>query len=168
PKASSSSSTTTQPIASSSTIRAVPTSTTPKPQAPRPTQIPIAHSASGSGTPIQQPIAQQQQPPPPPPPPSPPPPTTVVPMAAQNPSLSDVSKAFLAVPELRNNGTNFELWRASRQQLVPLGTKLFSPPRILMPISMESSRQLSKGSCRIIYSCSSIHSLPAKVSWTAS
>ncbi|THG96387.1 hypothetical protein EW026_g5439 [Hermanssonia centrifuga] len=33
-------------------------------------------------------------------------------MAAQNPSLSDVSKAFLAVPELRNNGTNFELWRA--------------------------------------------------------
>ncbi|PSR72502.1 hypothetical protein PHLCEN_2v11625 [Hermanssonia centrifuga] len=33
-------------------------------------------------------------------------------MAAQNPSLSDVSKAFLAVPELRNNGTNFKLWRA--------------------------------------------------------
>ncbi|THG92713.1 hypothetical protein EW026_g8285 [Hermanssonia centrifuga] len=33
-------------------------------------------------------------------------------MAAQNPSLSDVLKAFLAVPELRNNGTNFELWRA--------------------------------------------------------
>ncbi|THG98388.1 hypothetical protein EW026_g3788 [Hermanssonia centrifuga] len=33
-------------------------------------------------------------------------------MAAQNPSLSDVSKAFLAVPELRNNGPNFELWRA--------------------------------------------------------
>ncbi|THG94734.1 hypothetical protein EW026_g6789 [Hermanssonia centrifuga] len=55
---------------------------------------------------------QQQPPPPPPNPPSPPPPTTVVPMAAHNPSLSDVSKAFLAVPELRNNGTNFKLWRA--------------------------------------------------------
>ncbi|PSS29849.1 hypothetical protein PHLCEN_2v2642, partial [Hermanssonia centrifuga] len=77
PKASSSSSTTTQPIASSSTTRPVPASTTPKPQAPRPTQIPIVRSASGSGTPTQQPIAQQQQPPPPPNPPSPPPPTTV-------------------------------------------------------------------------------------------
>ncbi|PSS22613.1 hypothetical protein PHLCEN_2v3079 [Hermanssonia centrifuga] len=33
-------------------------------------------------------------------------------MAAQNPSLSDVLKAFLAVPKLRNNGANFELWRA--------------------------------------------------------
>ncbi|PSS18879.1 hypothetical protein PHLCEN_2v3194 [Hermanssonia centrifuga] len=87
-------------------------STTVAQPTPRPSQIPIARSASGSGTPTQQPIAQQQQPPPPPNPPSPPPPTTVVPMAAQNPSLSDVSKAFLAVPELRNNGTNFELWRA--------------------------------------------------------
>ncbi|PSS22612.1 hypothetical protein PHLCEN_2v3078 [Hermanssonia centrifuga] len=60
PKASSSSSTTTQPIASSSTTRAVPASTTPKPQTPRPTQIPIARSASDSGTPTQQPISQQQ------------------------------------------------------------------------------------------------------------
>ncbi len=33
-------------------------------------------------------------------------------MAAQNPLLSDISKAFLAVPELHNNGTNFELWKA--------------------------------------------------------
>ncbi|THG93218.1 hypothetical protein EW026_g7960 [Hermanssonia centrifuga] len=33
-------------------------------------------------------------------------------MATQNPSFSDVSKAFLAIPELRNNGTNFELWQA--------------------------------------------------------
>ncbi|PSS17139.1 hypothetical protein PHLCEN_2v3227, partial [Hermanssonia centrifuga] len=80
PKASSSSSTratpTTQPIASSSTTQAVPASTTPKPQTPRPSQIPITRSASGSGQPTQQPIAQQQQPPPPPNPPSPPPPTT--------------------------------------------------------------------------------------------
>ncbi len=33
-------------------------------------------------------------------------------MAAVNPSISDVSKAFAAIPELRNNGTNFELWKS--------------------------------------------------------
>ncbi|PSR71852.1 hypothetical protein PHLCEN_2v12268 [Hermanssonia centrifuga] len=71
-------------------VQTRPASTTPRPQTLKPSQIPIAHSASGSGTPTQQPIAQQQQPPPPPNPPSPPPPTTVVPMAAQNPSLSDI------------------------------------------------------------------------------
>ncbi|PSR74511.1 hypothetical protein PHLCEN_2v9779 [Hermanssonia centrifuga] len=33
-------------------------------------------------------------------------------MAAANPSIFNVSKAFAAIPKLHNNSTNFELWRA--------------------------------------------------------